>query len=125
MNNFLNLPFINAYIEYWRRSFEFIGKTSRSNYWWSTLTGLFINLLLYMPYFLTIYDPTTDPNTVEVGIEIRLFGLLNYLPSLTMYIRRLNDVGKSWKWIFINFIPFIGPIWTLVLLTRPSYNQVK
>jgi len=42
------------------------------------------------------------------------------IPGLSLCIRRVNDAGKSWKWIFINLIPIVGAIWFLVILCQPS-----
>ena len=42
------------------------------------------------------------------------------IPGLSLAIRRVNDAGKSWTWIFINLIPLLGAIWFLVILCQPS-----
>ena len=42
------------------------------------------------------------------------------IPGLSLAIRRVNDAGKSWTWIFINLIPILGAIWFLVILCQPS-----
>lgn len=34
--------------------------------------------------------------------------------GLALQVKRWHDRDKSWVWIFINFIPFIGALWTLV-----------
>lgn len=49
-----------------------------------------------------------------------LISLALLLPGLGVSVRRLNDVGKSWPWIFINLIPIIGSIWFIILLVKPS-----
>ena len=45
-----------------------------------------------------------------------IVGLLHFLPSLSVVVRRLHDVGKSGWFYLIILIPFIGAIWMLVLL---------
>ena len=41
---------------------------------------------------------------------------LHFLPSLSVVVRRLHDVGKSGWFYLIIFIPLVGFIWMLVLL---------
>ena len=41
---------------------------------------------------------------------------LHFLPSLSVVVRRLHDVGKSGWFYLIILIPLIGIIWMLVLL---------
>ncbi len=45
-----------------------------------------------------------------------IVGLLHFLPSLSVVVRRLHDVGKSGWFYLIILIPFVGAIWMLVLL---------
>ena len=45
-----------------------------------------------------------------------IVGLLHFLPSLSVVVRRLHDVGKSGWFYLIILIPLIGAIWMLVLL---------
>jgi len=121
--NLLSNPLISSYIEYWRRAFEFRGRTTRSSYWWSVLAGVIVNVILAGPYYAQFFDLNFDPSTAEQPLALTLFGLANYLPTLTIYIRRLRDVGKSWKWMFIALIPIIGAIWILRLLIKPSIKN--
>ena len=36
--------------------------------------------------------------------------------SLALRVKRWHDRDKSWVWIFIGFIPFIGGLWELIEL---------
>ena len=49
-----------------------------------------------------------------------LFALAVIIPSLSVVIRRLHDIGKSGWWFLIILIPIIGPIWLIVLMCQPS-----
>jgi uncharacterized membrane protein YhaH (DUF805 family) len=33
---------------------------------------------------------------------------------IVVQIKRWHDLDKSGAWILINFIPFFGPLWTLI-----------
>ena len=41
-------------------------------------------------------------------------------PGLAMNIRRIRDTGRSWQWIFISLIPFVGVLWLLWIELQPS-----
>lgn len=43
-----------------------------------------------------------------------LYGLFILIPSFTVSVRRLHDIGKSGWWILISLIPVIGSIILLV-----------
>ena len=47
-----------------------------------------------------------------------LCGIFHFLPSLSVLVRRLHDVGKSGWWFLIGYVPFIGIFWLLYLLCK-------
>lgn len=46
--------------------------------------------------------------------------LATIVPSIAITVRRLHDTGRSGLWYFLSFVPFIGPIWLLVLMLLGS-----
>ena len=103
---------ITAYKKFWTRSFDFKGKSDRGDYWWAYLANLIV-------YFLTIFlDGFRSPS----GESFLFFGtyvVLSILPMLSIGVRRIRHSGKSWLWIFIQFIPIIGGFWFIYLLAQP------
>ena len=93
-----------SYKNTWTRAFDFRGRTSRREYWWAYLA-------YFICYLLTSY--------IHVSVMYS-YSLIFFIPYCSLTIRRLRDVGKSWQWIFINFIPIAGSIWFLIILCRPS-----
>lgn len=49
------------------------------------------------------------------GLFYVIYALAVFIPSLSLTVRRLHDVGKSGWMLFIILIPFVGAIWFLVL----------
>lgn len=95
--------FIQHYVAMWTNYFNFSGRTSRPGYWWAVLCNFIVSTVLgYIPYVGTLY------------------ALAALIPGLAMGIRRLNDAGKQWTWIFINFVPLIGQIIYIVMLCQPT-----
>ena len=47
--------------------------------------------------------------------------------TLAMQVKRRHDRDKSWPWLFVGFIPIVGPFWVLVeccwLEGTPGYNR--
>ena len=41
-----DLTMINAYKAYWKRYFDFKGRTSRSNFWWAILGQLIVSIIV-------------------------------------------------------------------------------
>ena len=101
---------IEAYKSFWTRAFDFKGRTSRSDYWWAVLASFIVAFVL-----LTLGAISEPLSAFYV-----LYYFAGIIPNLSISIRRVRDMGKSWQWIFINFIPIAGGIWFLIILCRPS-----
>jgi len=110
---------IEAYKKFWIKAFDFKSKSSRKDYWLVVLAGSIIGLI----YSIFILMPAAFLNE---GLYIFLLGISNLyffasiIPSWAISIRRIRDAGKSWQWVFINFIPILGNIYFLILLCQPS-----
>ena len=104
---------LNAYKEFWIKATEFNSKTSRSDWWSVQLVNLIISLLT-IPIFLKTYG-------------FNVYGVICILPQIAIDIRRLNDYGKNWKWIFINLIPVLGwLVWFVWLgFGKTGYGRQK
>ena len=101
---------INAYKSLWMRAFDFKGVTNRPDFWYAVLA----NWIIYI--FLTLISG-------EAGGESALvmtYSILGIIPNVSIAIRRVRDVGKSWVWIFIHLIPLIGAFWFFTFLIKPS-----
>jgi uncharacterized membrane protein YhaH (DUF805 family) len=101
---------VEAFISGWKRSFDYVGRSSRPDFWWFVLANVIVSVVLAI---LT--------NAVsQLTALYTLYSIAVIVPSLPLTIRRLRDMGKGWGWIFIGLIPIIGFIWQIVLLVQPS-----
>lgn len=118
---------IKSYLSAWRKSFDFKGKSTRKEYW----QYLILNSILFVFFFLVPFVVANfiDFDDFSVAISMLLLliysiGLLLLLGSiwvaLPLTVRRIRDVGMSWKWIFFVSLPYIGSIFVLIFLTRSS-----
>lgn len=87
---------------------NFSGRSTRSEYWWVMLINNIINVVL----------------TIVVPNEYRwiyiAFSLGTLLPGVGLFVRRIHDTGKSWKYVFVAFIPIVGIFMLFAQLCQES-----
>lgn len=82
---------------------NFTGRSSCSEYWWAFLFVFPINFVCaFIPYISQL---------VALGF---------LLPTLSIAVRRLHDIGKSWVWYLMALIPLAGPIILIVYFCKES-----
>ena len=81
---------------------DFESSSSRKEYWMFVLFNIVFSSLA------SIISPKIS----------MLYSLFIFIPALAVTVRRLHDVGKSGWMLLIIFIPLIGPIWLLYLLSK-------
>lgn len=90
---------------------NFRGRSSRSELWWTYLFntlmgGLFTFLMMYVSYaFSYIYT---------------IYMLACLIPALSIQVRRLHDIGKSWVYLLMGLIPIAGFIILIVYYCTDS-----
>lgn len=111
-----------AFKLFFLRAFDFHGRTSRREFWLGVLPNAIIMLLLIVLLIvgLVAYEAAINPFSVIMIVVFSLFCLIELLPSVSLIFRRMHDIGKSGKYILVLFIPVIGYIWYIYLVTRPS-----
>lgn len=105
---------IEKYVEMWKRGADFEGTSDVKSFWYAFLTNWVIGLVLGFVL-----------STLKLGFISYLYSLAALIPSLALTIRRMRDTGREWYWIFINFIPCIGTIWMLILLSKPTNSYQR
>ena len=95
---------------------DFSGRARRKEYWMWTLYATLIFILA------TIMDNMLGLNFELLGQDLDYgwmyvtAGIINFIPGLSIVVRRLHDIGKSGWFYLIILIPIIGFIWILILL---------
>jgi uncharacterized membrane protein YhaH (DUF805 family) len=92
------------YFEVLSRYVMFSGRASRAEYWMFYLFDTLIGIALAFferwarlaPWFTSLYV------------------LVVILPSCAVAVRRLHDIGRSWKRLFLVLIPVIGAILLII-----------
>ena len=101
---------------------EFKGRASRSEYWLFVLAIIIINIAFSL---LAAIFSSLKAISLIFGVLNMLVSLALLLPGLAVTVRRFHDIGKGGGWIFINLLPVIGQIWTIVLMAQESEPQTN
>ncbi len=99
----------------------FHGRSGRKEFWVFTLISLLIEAAALV---LDIVSKT--PETFGFPVLAQVYVLAVTLPSLALTVRRLHDTGRSGYWILLAFVPFIGMLILLYLMTlkgEPEENR--
>lgn len=78
----------------------FSGRASRSEYWWFVLFNILVQIA-----FIGISIAAANEG---IALGLIAYGIVAFLPSLAVTVRRLHDTGHSWVSLFISLIPIVG-----------------
>lgn len=99
---------------------DFSGRARRQEFWMFMLINFIITAILSLfDNFLGLTYGELDEN----GILSTIYGLLVFIPTLALYVRRLHDYGKSGWWLLLIFFLVIGWIWLLVWFCMEGENR--
>ncbi|WP_348262945.1 DUF805 domain-containing protein [Telmatobacter sp. DSM 110680] len=107
----------------WQRAADFSGRSRRKEYWYFQLFNAIV--MIFIGLFAIAFSDQGKPAMIPFGVMFA-YGLILVVPSLSVTIRRLHDIGKSGWWYFIAFIPLIGGIILFVFTlfdSEPYANQ--
>jgi uncharacterized membrane protein YhaH (DUF805 family) len=94
----------------------FAGRSRRSEYWY------FVLFYFLIAVGLGIVDMVAGTMSAagDIGLLSGLFAVAMIIPSLSVGVRRLHDIGKSGWWLLIGLIPLVGGIILIVWACRDS-----
>lgn len=104
---------------------KFDGRADRPAYWWWVLFTIIVSMIANVIDRAIGSTIVTTPTTAGVsgttfGVVATIAGLVLFLPSLGLLVRRLHDTDRSGWWVLINVIPIIGWIVLLFFLLQPG-----
>ncbi len=101
------MTFVQAVRKCFRQYASGKGRAGRAEYFWWLLFNVIVGVVAGVLNF-------------AAGTEA--FGTLAYaallLPSVAVGIRRLHDTDRAGPWMFIAFVPIIGPIVLLIFFLQ-------
>lgn len=99
------------YMEALSKYLEFSGRARRKELWTFVLVNFVISISL------SVLDSIIG---MGIGFIGTLFGLAMIIPSISVGVRRLHDIGKEGLWILVGLIPFIGWIVLIYFYVQDS-----
>ena len=110
----------NGFKKFWTRALDYKGYTSRNEFWWGVLGNALIMVALLVLWAVSVFcfKPMVNAFSIITTVAFGLFCLVELIPSITLIIRRMHDIGRSGFYLFVLFIPIIGFIWYIYLVTR-------
>jgi len=97
----------------------FNGRASRSEYWWFYLYGLIVAFVLWViVVLLTLQLGSDSPLPMLLYYAVSIFAVT--IPGITVFVRRMHDIGKSGWWYWLALVPIVGIIVLIVFLVRES-----
>ena len=120
--------FKNFYLLLFKNAFRFGGRATRKEYWYGIISH-YIILAIISLILIPILDSTTNTFAQLCGgIVLFSYCFPTLIGLLSIYYRRMRDVGKS-SWFSFSFqvlsaIPLLGiPFWigTFAFLCQPSF----
>ena len=85
------------------------GRAQRSAYWFWVLFTILGSILASI-----VDGMISGVSFAGTGAVESLFSLATILPSITVAIRRLHDLGRTGWWLLIVFVPIVG--WIVLIV---------
>jgi len=103
----------------YQRYFDFQARASRSEFWLFMLWNLLLGIAAVIVDMTVFGTNPTAPFGVY-GPAYLLMGGANFIPNLSVQVRRLHDTDRSGWWMLIALIPLVGAITLLVFNCLPG-----
>jgi uncharacterized membrane protein YhaH (DUF805 family) len=98
---------MGSYFDGMLRYFEISGRSTRMQYWMFFLTHFVLLALAVVADFQL--GGFANPKSPQLPLILFVI-FVHAVPSITLSIRRLHDIGKSGAWYLLNFVPFGGVV---------------
>lgn len=92
----------------------FKGRATRSEYWFFYLFNAIMSSILMG---LALMLEQEEVGFIFFGLTV-VYLVVTFLPSLSVTVRRLHDIGKSGWWYFMVLVPYIGALILLYYLCK-------
>lgn len=99
---------MNAYLDGFRRAFDFSGRSTRREFWLFTLfSALAVFVALQIDWFLLRATGTAYLGTLVSFVQM--------VPGVAVGVRRLHDTGRSGWWYLVALVPLVGLVLLVVM----------
>lgn len=106
-----------------KRFADFQGRASKKEFWGFMLVSIGIQSFLFALAFFALYF--SEGLSVVLSIPSYLFGLITFIPQLSIAIRRLHDIGKPGWWFLVILVPLLGFIALIVFWLQKGQEEAN
>ncbi|MFO4632931.1 MAG: DUF805 domain-containing protein [Actinomycetota bacterium] len=114
-----NKPILKHYVDMWSRGRDFRGRSTRAAYWSASIVNLIVSFLLG-----AISAAIWNLESNDLGPLEAIYSLVALLPMIALGVRRLHDVGRSGKWLWLSFTG-IGIVPLMWWSLKPSSSELN
>lgn len=114
--------FMKYYVNNLKNYINFKGRARRKEFWFFMLFSILISILLSVIENVigAVYLMRSGYSYISIGILSTLYSLAIFIPSVGLYLRRIQDTGRTPLWLLLVFIPLLGWIPLIVFLCMDS-----
>lgn len=93
---------------FYRNYVNFEGRASRSEHWWPFLMQFIVYLALFVAFVFVVGGDLSEdtgeftPAAMGLLMAMGLFALINFLPNLSLQVRRFHDLDQT-GWLVLVF----------------------
>jgi uncharacterized membrane protein YhaH (DUF805 family) len=107
------MGFFEAVTSAFSNYFNFSGRARRSEYWYFALFLFVVGIIAALIDF-------SISRTLDIGPVNSIFTLATIIPSLSVSVRRLHDIGRTGWFLLLALIPLIGIIVLIYWACQPG-----
>ena len=110
--------FIDRYIAMWKNAFVFEGRERRSAFWMPYLVNVILGVILLILMIIPVLG-------IIFKIAYGLYCLAVIIPSISLGVRRLHDIGKSGLFMLFSLVPILNIVLIVWFATEgvPGPNE--
>jgi uncharacterized membrane protein YhaH (DUF805 family) len=110
---------INSYRSFWRKSFDYKGRTERADFWLAVGANAIV-IIAVLALGALLVGLWGDSATAGPIAFLVIYSLAAILPNISIQARRLRDAGFSPWLLLLSLIPYIGGIILFIMYLQPS-----
>ena len=122
------IGFGEAIALFYKNYVNFEGRSSRAEYWWTVLYQFIVYAALAVAFFALVGlegFESTDSDLAFAGILISagLFWLVNFLPGISIQVRRFHDLDQT-GWLVLVFF-LVNAVLTVSVFAQLIWFAVR
>lgn len=120
------ISFTDAVKNGFQKTFVFQGRATRAEYWWWALfIWLVILPLITIPGVLSSTFNVAPIVTDKFYFLLGLWFVIIIVPTISLSVRRLHDIGRSAWYLLVDMIPYVGNFIFGIMMCIPSDEDNK